>query len=62
MAFPPGMNLKTYKQANEVDESSSSSSSDEDLKKKTLFLAKQTKGKNNKIMRFHRDITCSKPS
>jgi exo-beta-1,3-glucanase (GH17 family) len=67
MAFPPGADINAYKQAYQLDESSSSdsdssssssssSSSASDLARKIALFAKQTKGKNKKIMRFDRDI------
>lgn len=59
MAFPPGSNVNSYKHLFNMDESSSSSSSsssDEVLEKKLVFLAKETKGKNKKIVQFDRKI------
>jgi hypothetical protein len=57
MAFPKGANLSKHYQAYlQAKEDSSSSSSDEDLASKVVLLAKETQGKNKKVVRYDRQI------
>src|SRR2546426_1048642 len=57
MAFPQGADINAYKEVymSQLD-SSSSSDSDDELANKIVLLAKETKGKNKKIVRFDRQI------
>ena len=57
MAFPPGANIEAYKKVYMDQLDSSSSSSEDDLAKKAALFAKQTQGKNMKIVRLDRQIS-----